>query len=188
MAKYNSKESLRITAAVFLGFVCIFLYAGAFSLAANTLVDTWIPFAVAAFMAMASGLTLWRAWRRLTTSGKFLPNYLCHVVGFTALLAGAFFMCNYCFADDKATHEEDAVVERLYSETHHHTKRISRKHYARGEAYQVYYMEVRLGNGRTKDLKIPFKKYRKLHKGDTISLPVTRGLFQVPVILFDYRN
>lgn len=100
----------------------------------------------------------------------------------TGTLAAAFYISNYALADDTTCHEEETVLVRKYRETRHHSKRVSRTHYVRGDPYYVYYMEVRFSNGRTRDIQIPMNKYIRLKKGQNLRLPVARGFWNVPVI------
>ncbi len=163
--------------------VCIILLAGAVSVSSNTLISAWIPFAGSGAAALLSGTALWRAWRRLTNSEKILSNYLCHTICTGIVLAAAFYICNYAFANKTKTHNTQVVVEKKYHKVRHHTRRIGRRHYTQGRPYKVYYMTVRFNNGSTKDLSIPLKRYCRIRQGGTISLPVARGLFGVPVII-----
>lgn len=162
--------------------IMFFLLAGAVSLTSRTLINPWIPFSVAAVLALISGVTMWRFWKWVTTSEKFIWNYLCHVGIAFSLFSGAFFICNFVFSDKETLHKEKVSVVRVYREKRHHSKRVGRRYYAQGTPYYVYYMEVRFDDGRTKDLSIPFERYRRVHKGDSINIPVSMGLFKVPVI------
>ncbi len=74
------------------------------------------------------------------------------------------------------------MVERLYTETHHRSKRVGRNRYVKGEPYKVYYMEVSLPGGWRKPIHLDRARYSATHLGDTIAIPVGRGLFGLSVI------
>lgn len=148
----------------------------------NTIVKPWIPITGAAIIASVSVPPCAKWWKFVTQSRSPWVNGLCHVLFTGSLLIFAFYFCNFHFAKHATIHTEQAVIERLYSETHYKTKRISRRTYGRGEPYQQYYMEVRLEDGRTKNLSVKFDDYRKLKKLDTVQLKMERGLWGIPVI------
>lgn len=119
---------------------------------------------------------------------KFTNNYhklaVVLVPVLLLVLAVGVCVCNYAFADDERI--EKAVVEKKYYKVHHKTRRVSRKRFTQGEPYNVYYMRVRLGNGETEEVKIDCNKYNRLHKGDTVTLSVSDGLFGIQVIKYDH--
>lgn len=153
------------------------------AMADNALVATWIPWTICGSMALISGLTLWRIWAKLTGSEKFWLNYACHVVFSCGLLLCAFYGLNKSFADKETLHCEKVVVERKYYKVRHKTRRVGRRTYANGEPYKVYFLEIRFPDGRTKEMPATTDYYRKIHKGDTISLEMEMGLFRIPVIV-----
>lgn len=162
--------------------VSILSYGAIFALNGLTLISFWIPLAVAVFLATASGLALWRVWARITRRSGLALNMLLNTLVLTGPLLALFYIINYACADNRTDHTEQVVVERLYSKTRHHTRRISRRHYTQGEAYKVYYTDIRFADGRQKSFSIPYSKYSRLRSGDTLSLGLYRGGFGVPVI------
>ena len=70
----------------------------------------------------------------------------------------------------------------VFSKTRHRTRRVGRNRMAPGEPYKVYYLDLRLPDGRLKEMSATLGQYNRRHKGDTVALPVERGLFGVPVI------
>ncbi len=71
--------------------------------------------------------------------------------GFGIGRSALFYVCNYCFSDDEAGHIEKTVVENKYYKVRHRTRRVSRGRYTQGEAYNVYYLKVRFGDGSFRD-------------------------------------
>lgn len=89
---------------------------------------------------------------------------------------------NYFGSDDASLQTENAVIQRLYSKTRHHTKRVSRRTVGVGEAYKVYYAEVDMAGATVKEISLNLKQWQRLHKGDTIKLQVARGALGMWVI------
>lgn len=176
-----------VTRCLLSAFVVI-LYAGAVALTSNTLTDWWIPFTTAGIIAALTGVYCWKIWRWFTTSGKFMWNYITHMLSFTGIIAAMFYIGNYALADRSSSQNKTAEVEKVYHKVQYHTKRIRRNRYGRGEAYNVYYMKIRLENGMIKDIKIPYNKYIKTRKGDTVTIPIAKGGFGVPVILYESKT
>lgn len=157
-------------------------YGFAAAIHSNTMINGWIPGCVSFALAAVSGITMWRLWRGLTHNPRFILNYTCNLIFATGLLLSAFYGLNFIFADNGTLHAEKAVVERKYYKVRHRTKRVSRRHYAQGEPYNVYYADIRFADGRVKDLSLPRARYSRIHIGDTLRIPVEKGLFNVPVI------
>jgi len=179
MSKVTGKNIARSLVSVFV----VLFSIGAISLIQNTLIDWRVPFAASAALAALTGTVGWKMWCWFTSSGRFLWNYIVHVVAFTGIFAAIFFIGNFASADRQSAHYEKAEVERVYHKVQYRTKRIRKNRYGRGEPYNVYYMQIRLENEMVKNLKISFAKYRKTGKGDTVKIPVAKGCFGVPVII-----
>lgn len=157
-------------------------YGAMMGFARETLIDIWIPIFISAAMALISGILLWKLWRNVTRSSKFWINYLLHVVWLTGILSGLFFSLNFLCADDTSLHEETVVVEKKYYKVRHKTKRISRRVYGQGDAYNVYYISIRFDDGKTKDITLPFDRYRRLKAGTQKEFPVADGLFGIKIL------
>lgn len=163
--------------------VALFIFiGGSMAMYSNTIVKPWIPIAGALVIALVSIPICIRWWKFVTQCSQPWVNGLCHVLFTGALLLFVFYFSNFYFAKHNTIHTERAVIERLYSETHYKTKRISRRTYGRGEPYQQYYMEVRFEDGRSKNLSLKFDDYRRLKRMDTVQLKMERGLWGIPVI------
>ena len=175
-------DKYRTFLVVLLIFICVFLYAIAVSIHSNTMIDGWLPAVGASVLAAISGTTLARIWQKITGSSKFAVNYICNLIFATGLLLALFYGCNFAFSRGATSEPHEAIVEKKYSKVRHHSRRVGRNRYVRGEAYNVYYIDVRFDNGRMKDLSMPFERYRRIHVGDTLSIPFEKGLFGIPVI------
>ncbi len=182
MGKFNRRDVVRSLVVGGMIFLTIVFYGCAMGLHGETLVDWWIPLTVAVAMALVSGAVLWRVWPRVTGSGSFLLNFMSHFAFSTGLILTLFYGLNFAFADKHTEHWEQMVVERKFSKTRHRSRRVGRNRVAPGEPYKVYYLEMRLPDGRLKEMSATLNEYNRRHKGDTVALPVTRGLFGVPVI------
>lgn len=183
MVMKKKVRSLLLTLALLFG-VCIGVWCGV--LAQHTLVRPALPVAVAGLLALLSVAAGRRVWSRLTRTDSLLLNGLCHLLCTGLLLLTAFYAANYAFADDGAGHAERVVVAERQHVVRHHLRRVTQHHYARGEAYDTYYMRVRFADGQIKKYRIPYSRYARLHEGDTIPLYVSRGLFGLPVVKFGH--
>lgn len=157
-------------------------YMAAFGFARETLIDKWIPILISGAVTLVAGIFMWKLWSNVTRSLEFWLNYILHTVLLTGILSGLFFTLNFCFADESTLHDERVVVERKYYKVRHKSKRISRRVYGQGEAYNVYYIDVRFANGETKDITLPFDQYRRQKVGKEMDLPVADGLFGIKVL------
>ncbi len=179
VTKRDVGRSIAIGAVVLLTLV---FYGCAMGLHGETIVEWWIPAAVAVAMALVSGAVFWKKWIWLTRVENALLNGLCHVVFATGLFLCIFYAVNYAFADKDTEHTEYVTVESKYTKTRHRSRRIGRNRYAQGEAYKVYYIGVGLPDGRIKEMSATLKEYNRVRRGDTLAFPVERGFFGVPVI------
>lgn len=163
--------------------VVVWLLAGGLAMAlySRTLVELWIPVATCSVLSLLSGVWLWKPWQRLTDSESMLPNFICHFFFSLVIFLGFFFAANRFLASGP-DYEERVRVERKYSEKKYRSRRVGRNRYARGEAYYEYYAEIRLGDGRTKQLKLPLATYNNTRSGSTMTLHLRRGFFGLPVI------
>lgn len=179
------KKSVSAARYFFIGLLIVALLifiGGSMAIYSNTIVNPWIPIAGAAIIALVSVPPCARWWKFVTQCRQPWVNGLCHVIFTGSLLLFVFYFSNFYFAKHDTIHTERAVIERLYSETHYKTKRISRRTYGRGEPYQQYYMEVRFEDGRSKNLSLKLDDYRRLMRMDTVQLKMERGLWGIPVI------
>ncbi len=151
-------------------------------LSSLTMTSPWFPIGTAVAFAAITGSVLADKWEWLTGSRRFILNYICHLAVVSILMAAAFYVVNYAFADAESSHTVKAVVERRYSETRYKTRRIRRNVYGNGEPYKVYYMELRFDNGMKKSRLIPLSKFNRVRKGDTINVNIAQGAFHIPVI------
>lgn len=133
METSDAKHNHRTVRLGFFAFLTVFVYAGAVALVPRTLITPWVPFCAAGMVAAATGAGMWRLWRRITAREKPFWNYLCHTVMMTGMLAAVFYISNYALADDSTYHKEETVLVRKYRETRHHSKRLSRARYVRGD-------------------------------------------------------
>ncbi len=173
----NNKTSavFRSIAGVVLGVVVLMMYVGTVALLSRTLMPAWLPWTVALAAALATGLPFGQWWRILTGSRKRPLNYCMHVAVITGILSFAVVASNDSGAGKKPFKTE-VTVEKLYRETRHHTKRVSRRHYTRGEAYQVYFAKLRFDGGQSRDVQIKKPLFDRLSAGKAATVETHKGL------------
>jgi hypothetical protein len=99
---------------------------------------------------------------------------ICHLVFTFPLLLCTALTVNLLTADKNPVNTK-AVVEKVYTETRYHTKRVSRKVYTRGAPYTVYCVEIQFPEGKKRHFDIKKKVYNRLSKGDTVSVDIKKG-------------
>lgn len=98
------------------------------------------------------------------------------------LLFIAIFGLHYYVAEQSTPEQLKATVTKKYTKTRHRTRRINRRVYTNGEPYQVYYFELELEDGTTKDIEVNVQKYSRTRYGSKIDVTRRKGLFGIPVI------
>lgn len=98
------------------------------------------------------------------------------------LLFIAIFGLHYYVAEQSTPEQLKATVTKKYTKTRHRTRRINRRVYTNGEPYQVYYFELELEDGTTKDIEVNVQKYSRTRYGSKIDVTRRKGLFSIPVI------
>lgn len=181
MSSRNSARSVKI--AVFVSaLVLAVLCAGCISgLAGLTFMPAWIPWTIAVATALGTGMWGRRLWQRITGSRNSLLNYALHTVMVSLVICCGLYLANRIWAaDDGAT--VDATVIKVYSETRHHSRRVGRNRYVRGEAYQVYFATLRFGNGAECDIPLDYSRYRRMHAGEVVGIAVLHGALGYDVL------
>lgn len=159
------------------------LYVWALALYGNTIVQPAVPAAAALAVALALWFPLAGLWRRIMPRQKTVWQLGAHMAVTTGAVLLAIMALNYYGADRASIHEEIVTVDSRYVKERQRTRRINRRIYtASGEKYNVYYMVVRFGDGRTKEMRISASRYRRLRVGSQISLPMNRGLLGMMII------
>ena len=178
---FTRRDFSRIIVGVVIILISFFSIGAVGAFAQYTLVNRWIPFLISFFIAAATGLTLWRIWRRFTDIQVFWVNYLCHLICVTCFCWGAFYLLNSTVTIRPA-HPEDVVIERKYTVTRYHTRRVGRRSVGRGAPYTVYKVKARFPDGAIRSFELPGSRYKQLRKGRSITINIRRGIFGAPVI------
>ena len=147
-----------------------------------TLVSLWIPMSASFILALACAIGMTRFWKWIISSQKEWINLTCAVIIVTSIISGALYTLNFALADETTSMETPVLVERKFYKVRHHSKRVSRRVYTQGEAYKVYYLEIKFENGDTKEITVTHKEYRLVKENTTLNLSVARGLLGMPVI------
>ncbi len=180
-AKSKSRAPRSRTAVfVVLGLIAMIVYAGSVALISLTLVPAWLPWTVAAIIAVATGLWGRKAMGRMCGISAMWLNYLIYVVIATGLFAFALLLANRLGAGE--CEPVQAEVTRVYSETRYHSKRVSSRRYIRGDPYKVYYIDVCLEGGINKPVSVNVNTFRKMRKGCYVELALRSGALGFKVI------
>lgn len=181
-ASWRNSSALRTAAVIAVAAFSILGYGAIATLSGRTLIRLWIPIAAALAIAAIPSAWLLPAWRWLTGLSNNALCLVCHAVAAVGILAGAAYVCNYAFPDTSTLHEVDATVAARRTEVRHKSKRVSRRVYTQGEPYTVYYIDLRLPGGDAVSLGVQKSRYSRIRVGDTLQLPVERGLLGIPVV------
>ena len=148
----------------------------------ETIVNLWLFWGIILLISIGSGLILGRRWSKITKVSNFAVNLIVHVIVFALFLAAAVLIVNYSTADLATAAPEHVVVERKYTKTRYHTKRITRKTYVRGEPYEVYYIDLDIPQIGERAFQVPIKVYSSLSAGDTATVRLGQGILGLKVV------
>lgn len=165
--------------------VMIALVVWSMILYTDTVIEWWIVPAVTLAVGLATGLHMWRWWRWLTREDAMWLNYMCHAVCTAIVLTFAFFALNTMPVDRTAARPEPGVVKEHYREERRKTRRVGRRYVASGEKYYIYKLLIELADGQTKLVTVDNGRYRQVHNGDSLTVPVADGLLGLTVIETD---
>ena len=151
----------------------------------DAVIDWWIVPAVALAVGLATGLHMWRIWRRVTGAQSMPFNYICHAVVTCVMLSFLFFWVNDEFSDRDAAHTERGVVSAHFKEERHRTRRVGRRYVNTGEKYYVYSLEITLPSTEPKRISVTYDRYRNVRDGDTVTVPVREGFLGITLLDVD---
>lgn len=178
----KQKEKMRRFLIIMVAVVAILATGGCIAIGANTLGSIVAMCCVAGVVTALCCIALKKLWVKMTQTSKPWVNLCVEAIVMFPIVLCTLLGVNYFGADDSTRHTENAVIERLYSKTRHHTKRVSRRTVGVGEEYKVYYAEVRMTGVARKEISLNQKQWHRLHRGDTIKLQVAQGALGLPVI------
>lgn len=168
----------------------IIFYGVAVTLFAMTLVKPVLIIGVSIVLAAVSAIVFWQKWGILTHTANIVVNILCHIVAVTGLFMAVILSVNYFSRYSSETVTVRAEVVKVYSETRYRSKRVARNRYIRGEPYQVYFMDVRLHDGRVRQRSISLKRYNRYARtshlrrkhADSVEIMLTPGALGMTII------
>lgn len=137
----------------------------------------WIIWSVAFFVAITTGFALHPVWQRLTGHNSPAISILLNIVLFVPLTSAAILLINDMGAISRK--EESGTVTRLFTETRHHTRRVTRRYYVQGPPYKVFRMTADLPGIGKKSMDIKKNQYDRLIIGDTVRLEIEKGLLGI---------
>lgn len=144
----------------------------------------WTVVAAAFLVSAITGRIMWKFWRQVTTGRTMWLNWSVHSLFFTVLLSASYFTINYFTATARPLVYERSVVTRVYSEQRHRSRRIGRRRYVQGEPYNVYKAEIESSRG-SMTIDLNLTRYNSLHRGDSLDLPFSSGIFGMQVLVTD---
>lgn len=174
------KDTGRVLFLVFGSMLVIASVAGCIFMFKLLLTPWWIPVSICIIFCVALGLPLRRLWRGLTKSDNLALQMCVNLVFLLPLALCTVLTINYA-TSGRQERDENAIVRRVYWETHYKTKRVSRRVYTRGAPYKVYYISIELADGHKRDVQVLKKTYDRLVKGDTIGVHLSKGALGMKV-------
>lgn len=176
----KSKEAVRIVVGSMMVAATVFNVGGCIYMLRELLSARWIPICLTLVFAGCLALPLRSLWRRLTKSSNIALHLILHICFTWPLVLLLALIINFVNpASEK--HRMDMTVERVYTETRYHTKRVGRRTYSRGAPYKVYRIDITTPDGRSRGFDVKKKIYDRVSKGDTIELDVYRGILGMTV-------
>lgn len=172
----------KIILLIILGFIAIALLGLTISLQQNTLIEWWKPLAVAVIPATILGLSFAEISSRISGWSNRTLNIIVGATFWLIAALGCFYALNFFGSDTDSTIDCHARVINKYTEEHYRPRRISRYTTVRGQKYRVYYINLRLPDGKNKKLEITATQYIKIRKGKSITLKIQNGLLGIPII------
>lgn len=148
----------------------------------NTIIDWWIPTGACALLALPCGYLIKGLIGKLTHFEKPIWNILAGAMLSFAIIIGLLYSLNYYKSDLASEYKYSAEVVNKYSRENYRVQRVSRNRVRRGEKYWVYYICIRLEDGRIKKMEVPVSEYLKIRVGTHIPLQMQTGFFGIPVI------
>lgn len=159
---------------VFCGLACV--------LHQKTIIEWWRPVVACSALAISVTVAVVTISARMAKAKmRAYGACVCFSLAFSLLIGGSY-AANYYCSDPHSQSECDVVVTSKYTKQHYHTRRLSRNRTVRGESYLVYNFNLRLPDGRDKDVEVPSSMYAKTRTGQSLPLIVQNGFFGVKVI------
>ena len=175
-------KTQRIALAIICALAAIIMAGMATMLHRNTIVAWRWPVIISLIVGAAVALNIRGFIGYLTGMANAAVNYAVATALVFALSIGAFYTINYYGSDPDTVESCKAEVCRKYKEEHYQVRRLSRNRTVRGQKYYVYYMDIRLPDGRRKPMSISAGEYSRLKVGRSLDLAVEKGFFGIPVI------
>lgn len=137
----------------------------------------WIIWGIAFLVGISTGMALHPLWHRLTGYDSPAISILLNLVLMVPLTSAGILLVNDISSISR--HEDKVVVTRLFTETRHHTRRVTRKYYVQGPPYKVYRMTFEIPEYGKKSMDIKHKQYASLIVGDTVSIEIKKGILGI---------
>lgn len=155
-----------------------------------TLVSRLAVIGAAIGFSALTALVFWRKWRIITGTCNVIINFICHLIAAAGLFLALILGVNYFGRNTSDSVTVRAEVVKVYSETRHRMKRVARNRYTQGEPYKVYFMDVRLPDGRECKRSVSLQRYnhyarsnfRHRESPDSVNLILTKGALGMTII------
>ncbi len=179
----SKKTCIRVGRFLLIGVIIVAtlaVYGLVINLAGRTLCPWWPVALVSAVVGAALSRVMSGFWMWLTDTSSRWFGVVCGMVAMTGVAMLSFYGTNAWAADETVTVQ--ASVERRYTQTRYHSRRVGRRTYARGAPYKVYKVEVRLPDGQLTTFDVGFERYNRARKGKQIPVELTHGLWGADVV------
>lgn len=162
---------------------CLMLAAQGVVIYKQTLIEWWIPVAIAVGVAVLLAYPMGRVWGCLS---GFSIGWLNRVFGFLIVWALSYFgflAVNSWCGDASLNYEARAVVVEKRQSVHSRSHRAGRHRYTSRGSYYKYHFMLRFEDGALKEMEVKSKEYMKAKShGDSLTVVMRQGCFGFPVV------
>lgn len=180
----------RIFLIITVSLAVIIFYGISITLFGMTLIEPVLIIGVSILFAAVTAFAFRQKWRMITSSDSVIVNVICHVFATTGLFMALILGVNYFGRNSSESTTVRAEIVKVYSENRYRMKRVARNRYTRGEPYRVYFMDVRLPDGRECKRSISLQRYNRFSRStymhrvrkDSVDLRLTKGALGMTIL------
>ena len=151
----------------------------------QTLFNRPVFIAISVFVSAWLSILIGRRWKSLSGINTSIINIIIGALIICVSGAGAFLTTNFIGVDRSVVQQRDVVIADRSQATRYKTRRVSRKVYARGAPYKVYFVTLDIPSVGKRKMEVTKSVYDRVRSNDTASIAISRGMLGWPVIITD---